>query len=284
MPAVIVRRGPLSDDERGELIFDGHLVVFSAVEGLEEFRSRIATVIHERLGDDPCTAHRTWAPDRLRAAIKDMRDQVRGDHRARELFATALASVGGDLNDSYADRMYLRALPPGPEYARSGTGWHRDTWGSGVASQTNWWTPIFPITAGRTIAFALDHWTRRVRNDSDSWSPPRLASSDDPPPGATTAQVIPEPEEDLAGIAEIPAVMDPGDLLCFSGAQLHRSVPNFTDRIRFSIEIRTLTSAEVRQGRGAPNVDWPDARPRYGWFRHLRTDEAMEADPFSPRA
>lgn len=275
MPALVIHRGPLSDEERGDLIFDGHLVVFPAVAGLDEFRSYVAAAIHERFGDDPPLAHRTWSPEQLQAEIKDLRNQIRHDRRAQELFASALASIGSDLDDTYWDRLYLRIFPPGAEHTRSGTGWHRDTWGSGIASQTNWWTPIFPITAGRTITFALDHWSRSVKNDSGSWSPPKADSSDSAGKTGARAQVIPAPEDDLEGIAEVPVAMDPGDLLCFSGAHLHRSVPNLTDRIRFSIEIRTLTSADVNTGRGAPNTDWTEAVPRYGWFRHIRTDTVM---------
>jgi len=44
-------------------------------------------------------------------------------------------------------------------------------------------------------------------------------------------------------------------MIVFAAAQLHSSVPNTSDRTRFSIDFRTVHLDEVEAGRGAPNID-----------------------------
>ena len=41
----------------------------------------------------------------------------------------------------------------------------------------------------------------------------------------------------------------------FSAAQLHSTVPNTTDRTRFSIDFRTVNIDDLAEGVAAPNID-----------------------------
>ena len=47
----------------------------------------------------------------------------------------------------------------------------------------------------------------------------------------------------------------PGEVLLFSGAQLHKSIPNTSGRARFSVDFRTVYMPDLTAGRGAPLVD-----------------------------
>ena len=47
----------------------------------------------------------------------------------------------------------------------------------------------------------------------------------------------------------------PGQVLLFSGAQLHNSIPNTSGRARFSVDFRTVYMPDLMAGRGAPLVD-----------------------------
>ena len=51
--------------------------------------------------------------------------------------------------------------------------------------------------------------------------------------------------------SELRVVVEPGDLLCFSGAHLHASVPNATGVARFSVEARTVDAEDVGAGAGS---------------------------------
>jgi len=52
--------------------------------------------------------------------------------------------------------------------------------------------------------------------------------------------------------AGLPIVVECGDVVIFSAAHLHRSIPNTTDKTRFSAEVRTVYMPDVVAGRGAP--------------------------------
>jgi len=65
-------------------------------------------------------------------------------------------------------------------------------------------------------------------------------------------------------------MISPGDLLCFSGAHLHASVPNATGLARFSIEARTVDAEDTALNLGAPNVDGEAPRVALEWFRGAR--------------
>jgi len=47
----------------------------------------------------------------------------------------------------------------------------------------------------------------------------------------------------------------PGGIIVFSGAQLHSTVPNTTNTVRWSIDFRTVNIDDVVEKRGAPNTD-----------------------------
>ena len=50
-------------------------------------------------------------------------------------------------------------------------------------------------------------------------------------------------------------VVPPGGVIVFSGAQLHSTVPNTTNVVRWSIDFRTINIDDIVSKRGAPNTD-----------------------------
>lgn len=75
-------------------------------------------------------------------------------------------------------------------------------------------------------------------------------------------------------------VVDPGDVVVFSAAHLHRSVPNRTARHRFSTEVRTLHLPDVIRSVGAPDVDGSSGKPKLQWFWSMANgpvDKASDA-------
>ncbi|HEX4830206.1 MAG TPA: hypothetical protein VH478_03825, partial [Trebonia sp.] len=64
-------------------------------------------------------------------------------------------------------------------------------------------------------------------------------------PGATGH----EPELD---VIPLPA---PGQVLLFSGAQLHKSIPNTSGLARYSVDFRTVDTRDLQAGSGAPLAD-----------------------------
>ncbi|HEV8045458.1 MAG TPA: hypothetical protein VGP38_09775, partial [Rubrobacter sp.] len=114
-----------------------------------------------------------------------------------------------------------------------------------------------------TMAFYGEYWEKPLKNTSGEWDLEEIRA------GRSSAPVVPEPTETVDTASELRPVIEPGDLLCFSGAHLHASVPNTTGVARFSVEVRTVDAGDAADGRGAPNVDGEAPRVASGWFRHV---------------
>jgi ectoine hydroxylase-related dioxygenase (phytanoyl-CoA dioxygenase family) len=89
--------------------------------------------------------------------------------------------------------------------------------------------------------------------------------------------VVPEPSEPVDTTSELRMVIEPGDLLCFSGAHLHASVPNRSGVTHFSVEVRTVDSDDMLRGRGAPNIDGQAPHVALEWFRRIADDTPLPA-------
>jgi hypothetical protein len=68
------------------------------------------------------------------------------------------------------------------------------------------------------------------------------------------AQVRPGAVEHKAA-QELVILPAPGEVLLFSGNQLHASKPNTSGLARYSVDFRTLSVPDLIAGRGAPLVD-----------------------------
>jgi hypothetical protein len=202
--------------------------------------------------------------------IAELQRRVRGDERVRELVAAALERAGVDPGRTYWDKIHLRIVPPAAGDGQTGTiGVHRDTWGSNVLSQTNWWLPIRPLAAERTIAFYPSYWSRPIENTSASWDLDEIRERRRGGERDEDIPIVPEPTAPVDTDSELRIVIEPGDLLCFSGAHLHASVPNTTAETRCSIELRTVNAEDFARGRGAPDLDGRAPQTPLEWFRSM---------------
>ncbi|MGH3666277.1 MAG: phytanoyl-CoA dioxygenase family protein, partial [Egibacteraceae bacterium] len=256
MTAIHPRSGPLTDAERATLVFGGGLVVFGDVPGLAAFRDVADGMIRQAFGADPERAHAELAAAELSRRAAELQRGFRRHDEAAATFREVLADVGADIARTCWDWLYLRVLPPHDRSVGDrlgGIGFHRDTWSSNVLAQTNWWTPLYAITEERSLAFYPRYWSAPIANTSGSWD---LEQREGRP-------LVPEPAQRVDARGELRMVVEPGDLLCFSGAQLHASVPNTSGLTRFSVEVRTVNLDDVAAGRGAPNVD--GRAPRVAW-------------------
>lgn len=260
--------GALEDGQRRGSVYDGDLLVFKKVPPMEELCAFADGMIREVLGiGDPERAQFELDRDEYLSRVEALQKRFRRDDEAKEMFLAALGHVGVDLRRTFWDWLYLRVSPHGDEHAGRRTaklGFHRDTWASNIYAQTNWWAPIYPITAGRTVAFYPAYWEKPLKNTSRGWDLEEIRA------GRSDAPVVPGPTETVDTASELRPVIEPGDLLCFSGAHLHASVPNATGVARFSVEVRTVDAGDAAEGRGAPNVDGEAPRVASGWFRHVQ--------------
>jgi hypothetical protein len=220
-------------------------------------------------------------------AIDELRSRFRGDVKLQRLFRDALAAVGVDIARSFWDSIYLRVVPP---VARRDTerqigriGFHRDTWSSNLLQQTNWWTTIRPLSAERTIAFYPGYWSRPIANTSVDWDLEEIRARRRSGERDEDIPIVPEPSEPVDTSSELRVVIEPGDLLCFSGAHLHASVPNVSEETRVSVELRTVNLDDFVRGRGAPNLDGRAPSVPLEWFRSIADGSSLSAVAGRPR-
>lgn len=280
MSSISLLAGALPEDERNRRIYAGAILVWQRLPAVAELIERLGGHIRAEMGDEPEQAHHRLVEGELDAAIGRMRRAVASDDAVSEGVSAALAATGVDLASNYGDGLKVRAQAPRVDRGLRGTAAlpaHRDTWGSNIMAQTNWWAPIFPTTPERTIMLFPGWFERPLANDSADWDFAELLRRLKQDGHDTDYPFLPIASESPPPADALPISIEPGDLMAFSGAQLHASVPNATDRIRFSLELRTVHASDARAGRGAPNVD--GAAPRITWqlFKRLSDGDRLGA-------
>jgi hypothetical protein len=253
----------LADEARWVAAYGGEVLVFPAVPAMGELCGVSDQLIRDHFGPDPVHAHRRLAPERHAAAAVSLRGDYRRHPGVRQLFLAALAHVGVDLERTYWDQLKARVVSG---TGGSSLGVHRDTWGSNVYAQTNWWAPIYSITPERGLAIYPDYWSRPLANSSAAWDLHDIRARRR---AGKPIALVPHPTEPIDDRHELRIAIEPGDLLCFSGAHLHAGVPNQTGVTRFNIDTRTVDAVDLAAGRGAPNLDGAAPRVALEWFRRV---------------
>ena len=222
----------------------------------------------------PTRAHEEASPARL-ALLQ--REFARSPD-ARAAWRALFAGLGLPVEQVARDRLRLRFQthhPAGSERSpRAITAplpVHRDTWGSNLYAQVNWWMPVWPLAAGRTMALYPGWWGRPAGNTSAHFDLPAVVERNRAarPGGAVAGDLIPRLRTPLPEGDARPVLIEPGSVLAFSGAHLHGSVPNTTGITRVSLETRTLFLPDLLARRGAGNVDGASPWTAPGWFRRL---------------
>ncbi|WP_370277917.1 hypothetical protein [Pontibacterium sp.] len=276
---IVRTSGPLNDRARDEILFRGDLIVFSQIPALQALQGLLDRVVRQTLGDrfEDVDAHSSDFSARMAALLQ----RFNAMSQTRELFAHALAQSGMDVTRNFADKLFLRCVPPTEKsnaQFRGSIGYHRDTWGSNIQQQINWWTPLYPISANNTLVFYPEYWDAPVANTTAEWSfeafreARRLARSQ-----SADAQIgypyAPEAKEAIDTHKGVPILIAPGDLLCFSSAHLHGSSPEPRSGYRFNLEMRSYCGS-CREGDGQgvtppENIDNAQSEPNYHWFKPL---------------
>jgi hypothetical protein len=65
----------------------------------------------------------------------------------------------------------------------------------------------------------------------------------------------PLPMETVEEISETRFVLSSSEMIAFSAAHLHATAPNTSGKTRFSIDFRTVNLADLKQKKGAKNID-----------------------------
>lgn len=259
MPSILTDPAMSAYDVRGRL-YAGDLIILTRLKALEEFvsytRDELAALFAPH---DPEHAHEHIDPARMAEILGDWKPRWIHAERSRKLVRAIITEAGFDAVGTHYDVPKPRtSFPAG--HLTSGIAfafpWHRDVWYSAPAQQINWWLPVLPVRETNAMSFDLPQFARAVPNTSSGFDYYRNNSH-----RLSTAQsVVRERQARPAATGHEPLVdlvplPSPGQVLLFSGAQLHRSVPNTSGLARYSVDFRTVSVPDVIEGRGAPLAD-----------------------------
>ena len=284
MPWVVSTECNYTDDERRRRLYAGEVFCIPPRESVKALCDFAYEMIADAFcGYDPLTAHNDLAVEEYVNILKPLKPGFTHHPKSKELLRAILIDLGAEPTKTYFDLPKLRVVPPSA-YLSAGLGYnykaHRDTWYSAPQCQNNWWTPIAGNSAVTGMQFHPDYWERPVPNSSDDFDAYEWNSTsrrdaanyikDDPRPHPRV--VMGDPGSELRVVGE------PGSILSFSGAQLHSTVPNETNRARLSIDFRTVHIDDLAALAGPKNVDSRSTGTSVRDYRRADNGEPLAAE------
>lgn len=257
----------------GEIIRIAELPAMTALVALT--RAWLEDALHPWA---PPEIHRYLSHDEQTLRFAQCQNAFARSKEVREHWRAVVESLGLAPDALACDRLHLRFQPhrePRQSTPRARTtatiAFHRDTWGSNLYAQTNWWAPIYPITTGRTVALYPHLWQQALRNCSADFDMRAiLERSHRAGRNAVDAdEAIPHLLEAIDPQQGVAVDIAPGSLIAFSGAHAHAGVGNNTGLTRISFETRSVLIDDVLAGLGAPNIDGHAPWRTPGLFRRM---------------
>jgi len=252
----------LTDDERRQRLYQGDLFVFSAGPASAGLCA-LARELSEEAFDphDPQVAQDHMSAEEYARILADLKPRFIHHERAKELIGAMLTDAGCDPDKIYFDVPRLRTMAHG-EYMKAGLALqfhpHRDTWFSAPFAQLNWWLPVYEVQPENSMAFHTRYFAEPIQNSSadydyDEWN--RTGRKQAAQQITKDTRKQPQALEELQLQPDVRIVTPVGGFYVFSAAHLHSTVPNTTERTRFSIDFRTVNVDDLANGEGALNLD-----------------------------
>lgn len=284
---LIVRTTGAGDNTMAALSAEGRAEIFAGeifeagAPSLSKLVSHASHMIDNGFfGLDVETAHQDLDPDDYRSRVVALRKAFNEDTGVRHLVGKLLEEWGANPDDAYFDTLKLRIAPPGNEaldFPLAPLAPHRDTWGSNMYEQINVWAPIKALSEDNTMAVWPVLFDNFVPNDSDTWSLDELRArrangqlGDYPLLPTSTV------DHDIGAAKKL--MPEVGQAAVFSGAHLHASVANTTERARLNFELRIVFLSDVHAGNAAPNVDGNAPERPLHWFKSLDGARSLADD------
>ena len=243
-------------------ITDGDIHIFRSTNSLEKIIAYSKKIIKN---------HFIGFPDVQKAQeLIDIKDYVEiiskikndftNSSETNQIVQDMLSKLNLKEDDIYFDKPKIRIVTYN-KYLESGAGYvfkpHRDTWYAGPKSQLNFWFPIFDIDLNSTFAIYPNYWKKPVINSSgnfdyETWKAKFRFTAKEHIKSDTRNH--PLALEEINTTEEFRVDCNSGDLIAFSGSHMHGTIPNTSNKTRFSVDLRILSKNLHEQNIGL-NID-----------------------------
>jgi hypothetical protein len=263
-----------------ESIYSGAIFLETQVNAARQLSDFAKVCIAEVFGaeQDHRYVHRSLPVKEFVSHVSRLKGRFTNCAEVKEMIRAFVIELGEDPADYLFDVPRLRVVPD-YDYLHAGVSYaykpHRDTWYGGVQCQINTWMPVYGVTPEQTMMINPAYFAAPVKNSSIDW---RLGEwiSNQRWQAATNVteetRVHPVPLEEIGTESEMRLGLNGGEVMIFSGAQLHGTVPNRSGETRFSVDFRLMHIEDMKAGRGAPNVDNGCADPEAGYKDYFHAD------------
>lgn len=204
-------------------------------------------------------------PD-MKARAEVAYDSLTRDKRIIDAVQAVLVDLGLDPDSVLWEWPGMRLLFPAEHggrgvYRTANSGAlaaHRDTWYGSPQHQINLWGPIRRLDPDATLRIYTRYFRKTVANSSrgyDTWQ------------NRCGLALPPSIQTSVSAEGAFAPPLEIGDVMCFSGHQLHASAVNRSGRTRVSFEFRLLHKDDEGQGYVPANTDYHGIGEIYeGWF------------------
>jgi hypothetical protein len=275
-------------------LYHGTIARFRDLVSMQDLIAFTRGFAEEELASaSPIESHEGRDEDELAQIYAAARRKFANSPEVQRHWRDVFAEAGLDPDQTARDRLVLRFQPPAPpqrEHRRYGVATvhlHRDTWGTNLYAQINWWAPVYPLDPGRTLAFYPHLFDRPLENTSAGFDITAVMRRNRETSGTVrSAEVVPWPLAPVDHGESIPVLIEPGEVIAFSAQHVHGGVENHTGKTRISLETRTLFIPDHVRRCGATNVDGRARWMTPGMFRRVSDgkplDEVLGAPAFQP--
>lgn len=202
----------------------------------------------------------------MRARAEVAHERLLADTRIPVAVTAIIRDMGMDPDDVLWEWPGMRILFPVEQggrgmYRTANSGAlaaHRDTWYGSPQHQINLWGPIRRLDPDATLRIYTQYFGKVVPNSSygyDTWQ------------NQCGLALAPSIQCNASAEGAFAPSLDIGDVLCFSGHQLHASAVNRSGRTRVSFEFRLLHKDDVGRDDVPANTDYDGIGEIYhGWY------------------
>jgi hypothetical protein len=273
----------VSNDELRSLLYRGDLVLLTRIAAVAEFVAFAREQLEELFAPHaPREAHAHHSPAELARILGVWKPKFIHHPRSKALLKAVVTAAGFDPDQTMYDVPKPRTSYP-REHLTTGIAyafpWHRDTWYAAPAQQINWWFPVANLVAQNAMKFDLQSFARQVENDSDGFDSYQANRERLTVASQVGKDTRSRPRALNHGASEEMIVLpDAGQILLFSGAQLHASIENTSGIARYSVDFRTIDRRDVTSGAGAPMVDVRCAGTVLREYRSVQDDSGFSEE------